>query len=73
MQRIFIVSVFKSIHLNRQTAILTPFREPLPATSHFNILGFKRENFENNLKVFISFLIDLDCFKNESSVYTVYK
>ena len=73
MQRIFIVSVFKSIDLNRQTAISTPFREPLPETSHFNILGFKWENFETNLKVFISSLIDLDCFKKQSSRYTVYK
>ena len=30
----------------------------MPATSHFNILGFKPENFENNLKVFISSLTD---------------
>ena len=43
------VSVVKSIHLILQTAILTPFKGPMPATSHFNILGFKTENFENDL------------------------
>ena len=35
--KISIISVVKSIHLITQTAILTPFREPMPATSHFNI------------------------------------
>ena len=49
----------KSIHLISQAAILTPFREPMPATLHFYILGFKPENFENNLKAFIKSLIDL--------------
>ena len=33
--------------------ILTPFRDPLSATSHFNILGFKPENFESNLNFLI--------------------
>ena len=41
MYKIFIVSVVKSIHLIPQTAILTPFREPMPATSYFNVLGFR--------------------------------
>ena len=70
----FIVSVVKSIHLILQTAILTPFREPMPATSHFNILRFKPENFENNLKVFISSLIDFWSFKKNvvSSAYALY-
>ena len=49
----------KSIHLISQTAILTPFREPMPVALHFYILGFKPENFENNLEVFIKSLIDL--------------
>ena len=39
----FIVSVVKSIHLIPQTSILTPFREPMPAISYFNILGLKPE------------------------------
>ena len=56
--KIFIVSVVKSIHLIPQAVILTPFREPMPATSHFDILGFKPKNFEKNLKVLISYLID---------------
>ena len=43
-----IVSVVKSINLIPQTAILTAYREPMPAISPFNILGLKRENFENN-------------------------
>ena len=30
------VSVAKSIHLIPQTAILTAFREPMTAVSHFN-------------------------------------
>ena len=52
------VSIVKSKHLISQTAILTPFREPMPATLHINILGFKPENFEYNLKVFNSSLTD---------------
>ena len=47
------VSVVKSIHLISQTAILTPFKGPMPATSHLNILGFKTENFENDLKFLV--------------------
>ena len=46
-------------------ACLSLFREPIPVISHFNILGlgFKPENFENDLKVFISSLIDFWLFK----------
>ena len=44
------VSVVKSIHLISQSAIFTPFKGPTPATSHFNISGFKAKNFENDLK-----------------------
>ena len=50
----FIISVVKSLHSIPQTVTLTPFREPMLATSHFNILDFKYENFVNNLKVLIS-------------------
>ena len=55
--KIFITLVLNSIYLILQTDILTPFREPMPATSHFDILGFKPKIFENNLKVFICSLI----------------
>ena len=46
----------------------------MPATSHFNVLGFKPENFENNLKVSISSLIDVSSLKKDvvSSAYVVY-
>lgn len=46
------------LNLIPQTAILIPFRGPMPASSDFNILRFKPENFENNLKDFISSLIN---------------
>ena len=34
----------------------------MPANLYFDILGFKPENFENNLKVFVSLLIDFQLF-----------
>ena len=60
--KIFIIYVIKSIHVIPQTAILTPFREPMPAISHFNTLGSKPQHFENNLKFFISPLTDFWSF-----------
>ena len=46
--KIFIVSVCYINSPIPHTAILTTFRELMPATTHFIILGFKPENFENN-------------------------
>ena len=37
----------KSIYFIPQSAILAPFRAPIPATSNLDILGFKPENFIN--------------------------
>ena len=50
----FMVSGVKSTHLIQQTAILTSFQR----TYACNIYGFNPDNFENDLKVFISSLID---------------
>lgn len=54
----FMKNVQLRLNLIPQTAILIPFRGPMPASSDFNILRFKPENFENNLKDFISSLIN---------------
>ena len=41
---ILIVSFDKSTHFKPQTASVTPFREPMPAVSHFLMLAFKSNN-----------------------------
>ena len=64
------VSVVKSIHLISQTAILTPFKGRMPATSHFNILGFKTENFENDLKFLLLHYLIFDCLNKYCVICT---
>ena len=40
------------MHLILQNANLTPFRAPIPASSHFQVLGFDPENIEKLVKNF---------------------
>ena len=55
-----------------QSATLTSFRSPIPAISHFDVLGFNTDTFENLSKTSIT---DSWFFRKNvvSSVYAVYK
>ena len=43
---IFTVSLLRLTHFMPQSVTWTPFRTPIPAISHFVLLGFNPENFE---------------------------
>ena len=48
--RILIHSLLKLMFFMLQTADLTPFRVPVPAISHFELLDFNLENNEKFIK-----------------------
>ena len=58
MRKIFKVSDVKSTYFIRQTAILTPLRRHIPATSHFVKFDYKPDKNENIHKVLTSSKID---------------
>ena len=41
------LSFFRWMHYMPQSAIPTYFRTTIPANSYFDVLGFKRDTFEN--------------------------
>ena len=51
--KIVVVFLVKSIHSIRQSTRNTPFRSPMPAISHFALLGYKPERSKNLWKTFI--------------------
>ena len=53
-----IVPFDRSMHFKSQTDFIAPFRERMPAISHFSILAFKPEKRQNWLKLLISSLND---------------
>ena len=63
----------KSIHFIPQSAIFTPFRAPIPATSHLDLLGFKPDNDENMSNAFITSIKGSLSFRKKvvSSAYAV--
>ena len=59
------LSLTRSTDFIPQTALLTPFRSPIPAVSHLDRFGFKPEKEENMLKTLSSSLIDSLFFKKK--------
>ena len=67
----FLIVFFdKSTHFKLKTASVTPFREPMPAISHFSMLARKPDKWLNWLRLLINYLTDGISLKKkvESSV-----
>ena len=62
-------------HCMPRSATLTPFRPPTPPISHFDVLSFNVDTFENLSKTFKTFITDFWVFRKHvvSSACAVYK
>ena len=48
-----------------QNAMLTPFRPPIPTNSHFDVLSFNPDTFENLSKTFKTSIPDFWFFRKD--------